>query len=327
MRYLVTGGAGFIGSHLVDCLVDRGDEVMVLDDLSTGSRENLEHQPPEAPIEFVEGSTTDSDLVGELMREADRCFHLASAVGVKLVVEQPLASLLRNARGCDVVTAAAARTGTRLLFTSTSEIYGKDSTGALAEDSDRRLGPPTTSRWLYANTKVYGEMLAYAYHREMGAENVVVRLFNTVGPRQSGAYGMALPTFAAQALIGDPLTVYGDGMQSRCFAHVYDSLDAILRLMDADAATGNVYNVGSSLELTILDLATRVIERASSSSQVKLVRFEDAYDDGFEELGRRRPDTRAVQMLTGWSPKRSIEQTIDDVLAHQRRRVGMPASA
>jgi UDP-glucose 4-epimerase len=239
-------------------------------------------------------------------------------VGVQLVVSEPLESLLRNVRGADIVTSAAARHGCRLLFASTSEVYGKHSDGAVREDADRLLGAPTTSRWTYATAKAFGEMLAYGYSQEQGAEMVVVRLFNTVGPRQAGAYGMVLPRFVSQALEETNLTVFGDGTQSRCFAHVHDTVDAILRVLDSDAAQGHVFNVGSQTEVKITDLAQMVIERAESRSGIRFVPYEAAYVDGFEELGRRQPDTSALERLTGWRPRRSIEDAIDDTIRHQR---------
>ena len=241
---------------------------------------------------LVEGSTSDTELVDELMSEVDSCFHLASAVGVQLICDKPLDSLLRNVRGCDTVIGAASRHDVRLTYTSTSEIYGKDSVGALHEESDRLLGPPQLRRWSYANAKVFGEMLALGHTAEHGARGTVVRLFNTVGPRQTGAYGMVLPSFVRQALNGDDLTVFGDGTQSRCFAHVLDVVAALLLVHESDDAVGQVFNVGSSMEITILELAERVIERTESTSSVRFVPFEDAYADGFEELAAGSP-TRA----------------------------------
>lgn len=317
-RHLITGGAGFIGSHLADALVARGGSVVILDDLSTGRLENIEHLLGDWGVELVEGSTLDAELVDELVGEVDTCFHLASAVGVRLVLERPLESLLQNVRGCDVVLEAAARRGVRLLYASTSEIYGKNSDGALREDSDRVLGTPSRSRWGYSTAKAFGEMLAYGYFRERGAETIVVRLFNTVGPRQTGAYGMVLPRFVRQALAGEDLSVYGDGTQSRCFAHVYDTVDAILRLAGSDAALGNAYNIGCPTEITILELAERVIERSGSRSGIRFVPYEVAHNGGFEELGRRKPDTSALERLTGWRPRRTLDEAIDDVIAYER---------
>jgi UDP-glucose 4-epimerase len=318
MRFLVTGGAGFIGSHLVDALVDRGDRVLVLDDLSTGRLANIEHVLDSGLVEFVEGSVTDPDVVDSCMREVDVCMHLASAVGVQLVMNRPLDSVLRNVRGNDIVISAAARLGRKLLFTSTSEVYGKNSDGALSEEADRILGSPSKLRWSYATSKAFGEALVYSYHREQGARMVVARLFNTVGPRQTGAYGMVLPRFVRQALDGEELTVYGNGTQSRCFAHVLDVVHALLLLADSPRADGRAYNVGCPTELPIVELARLVIERTGSRSAIRLVPYEDAYEDGFEELGRRKPDITGITELTGWRPVRTIEEAIDDVLAFER---------
>jgi UDP-glucose 4-epimerase len=320
-RYLVTGGAGFIGSHLVDALLARGDRVTVLDDLSTGQAANIEHAVDSPSLSFVKGSSTDADLVDELMKGCDVCLHLASAVGVQLVVSNPLDSLLRNVRGTDIVLSAAARHGCRVLFTSTSEVYGKKSDGALTEGSDRILGSPFKSRWAYAIAKGFGESMAYGLAREGLAETMVVRLFNTIGPRQTGMYGMVLPRFVRQALAGEDLSVYGNGTQTRCFAHVHDVVLALLLLIDNDEALGKVFNVGTSAELAIIELARRVIERSRSKSHIQLVPYEDAYDEGFEELGRRKPDTTALRELTGWDPSRTVDDAIDDVIVHERALV------
>jgi UDP-glucose 4-epimerase len=318
VRYLITGGAGFIGSHLVDALAMRGDEVLVLDDLSTGRRENLEHLLDADVVELIEGSVLDEGLVDDCLSSVDACFHLASAVGVRLIVERPLESLRRNVRGTEVVISGAARRGKRLLFTSTSEVYGKQTTATLSEDSDRVLGSPAKSRWAYAIAKGFGEALAHAHHKEDGAPIVITRLFNTVGPRQAAAYGMVVPRFVRQAIRGEELTVYGNGTQSRCFVHVLDTVHAIMLLMDEERATGGVFNVGSTVELPIIELARRVIERSSARSSIKLVPYEEAYEPGFEELGRRQPDTTALKELTGWEPTRDIDEAIDDVIAYER---------
>lgn len=318
MRFLITGGAGFIGSHLVDALTTRGDEILILDDLSTGRHENIAHLVDSDSVEFIEGSVLDRSLVDRCMREVDACFHLGAAVGVQLVVERPLETLLRNVRGTDVVISAAARHKRWLVFTSSSEVYGKNSSGPLAEDADRLLGSPLRARWGYAIAKAFGEALAHGHYRDDGARMVVARLFNTVGPRQSGAYGMVLPRFVKQALAGEDLTVFGNGTQSRCFVHVLDTVHALLLLSDVEAAVGNVYNVGSSVEVPIIELARRVIERVGSDSRISLVPYEEAYDDGFEELGRRQPDTSAIQELTGWAPSRTLDEAIDDVIAYEQ---------
>jgi nucleoside-diphosphate-sugar epimerase len=340
MRYLITGGAGFIGSHLVDALTTRGDDVLVLDDLSTGSVENLDQVysqaeavgpgrekrfPPSHPhagsVDLIEGCVTNEAVVDDCMAQVDVCVHLASAVGVQLVIGQPLPSLLRNVRGCDNVITAAARHGRRLLFASTSEIYGKNSGESLHESADRILGSPFQSRWSYSTAKAFGEALAHGYHTQEGADTIVVRLFNTVGPRQRGAYGMVLPRFVRQALGDQDLTVYGSGTQSRCFVHVLDTVHALVLLLDTDEASGKVYNVGSRSPLSIIELAGKVIEQTDSDSKLTLVPYEEAYGPGFEELGDRIPDTSALAELTGWRPSRGVEEMIDDVIAYEQNKV------
>jgi UDP-glucose 4-epimerase len=326
MKVLVTGGAGFIGSHLVEALAARGDDILILDDLSTGDRRNVEHLLSSGNVELVEGSILDADLVDGCLSSVDACFHLASAVGVQLVVSQPLETLLCNVRGTDIVISAAVNHRRRLLFTSTSEIYGKNSTGPLHEQSDRVLGSPFKARWGYSTAKAFGEALAHGYSRERRAEITVARLFNTVGPRQKGAYGMVLPRFVKQALSGQDLTVYGTGTQSRCFVHVADTVHALSLLMEADEALGDAYNVGSSVEVPIIELAAKVIERTGSSSRVQLIPYESAYGEGFEELGRRKPDTSRLTDLTGWQMSRSLDETIDDVIAYERSEAEGPKS-
>lgn len=322
-RILVTGGAGFIGSHLTDALIARGDAVVILDDLSTGRHENIEHLRDIPSVELVEGSTLDAGLVDRLVRETDACLHLASAVGVELIVSSPLNCLLGNVRGTDNVFAAAVRHRTRLLFTSTSEVYGKNSIGPLSEDADHLLGSAFKSRWAYAIAKGWGEALAHAYSVDCGAEIVVARLFNTVGARQTGRYGMVLPRFVRQALTGQDLTVYGNGTQTRCFTHVADAVRALLLLFDHAGATGSVFNVGTQVETPVIELARRVIERTGSSSKVVLVPYEEAFGEGFEELGRRQPETRAIRELTGWEPARTIDDAIDDVILHEQSRMAL----
>jgi UDP-glucose 4-epimerase len=321
VRHLVTGGGGFIGSHLVDALVVRGDEVLVLDDFSTGRTENIEHLIEASGFELVTGSILDGDLVNDRVESVDCVFHLASAVGVQLIVRDPLRSLVTNMRGNDVVISAAARHRKLLLFTSTSEVYGKNGAGLLSEGSDRVLGSPFKSRWGYATSKALAEALARAYYTEHGAAMIVVRLFNTVEPRQSGAYGMVLPRFVGQALRDQDLTVHGDGTQTRCFVHVADTVRALVQLLDKEAALGNVYNVGSSEPVAVVDLARQVIEETGSQSRVTLVPYEQAYERGFEELGHRVPDTTALRDLTGWIPTRGLDETIADVVADERNRL------
>jgi UDP-glucose 4-epimerase len=321
VRYLITGGAGFIGSHLADALVARGDSVLILDDLSTGSLENIVDAMASGRAEFVEGSVCDEELVDACMERAGACFHLASAVGVKLIVDNSVDTLSRSVRGSQVVTEGAHRFGRRLLFASSSEIYGKNGSAALTEHSDRVLGPPSIARWSYSTAKAFGEAIALGYHRERDSDTVVARLFNTVGPRQTGAYGMVLPRFVAQAIAGEDLTVYGDGSQSRCFSHVHDTTRALVMLMDEEGARGRAFNVGRPSEITILELARTVIERTESSSGICTVPYAEAYGDGFEELGRRCPDTSALEQMTGWRSALGVEDAIDDVAAFERTRI------
>lgn len=327
MDYLITGGAGFIGSHLADALIARGDSVLVLDDLSTGSRENLAPALATGRAELIEGSVCDAELVDACMERSGACFHLASAVGVKLIVTDTVDSLGRSVRGAQVVTESAHRSGRRLLLASTSEIYGKNGGEALHEGSDRHLGSPAVARWSYSTAKAFAEALVHGYHRERGADTVVARLFNTVGPRQSPHYGMVLPRFVAQALAGEELTVYGDGSQSRCFCHVADTIRALIMLMDEEGARGEAFNVGRTDETTIGSLARLVIERTGSASQVRHVPYTEAYGSGFEELGRRRPDTAALRKITGWAPRRDLADAIDDLAAAERSRPGAAAPA
>lgn len=317
MRFLITGGVGFVGSHVVDALTTRGDEVVILDNLSTGRTDNVEHLLESEQVELVDGSILDGELVDELMGRVDACFHLASAVGVKLIVDKPLESLTLNVRGNDTVISAGARRGKRLLFASTSEIYGKNSDGALTETSDRILGSPYKSRWAYTTAR----RSANTSHTPTTASRAPRsrwRIFNTVGPRQTGAYGMVLPRLVKQALAGEDLTVYGNGTQSRCFVHVLDTVHALVLLMDSEAATGRVFNVGCPTEVAIVELARRVIERSGSASTVKFVFYEEAYGQGSEELGRRQPDITAIKEALGWTPARDVDEAIDDVIAYER---------
>lgn len=327
MRYLVTGGAGFIGSHLTDALVDRGDSVLVLDDLSTGRRENLESALETGSVEFVEGSILDASLVDDCVAATDVCLHLAAAVGVELILEKPLESLLCNVRGSDNVISSVAKRNKTVLIVSSSEVYGKNSVGPLAETADRILGPPSTARWAYSTAKSFSEALASAYQYELGTKTIVVRLFNTVGPRQSDAYGMVLPRLVRQAVSNEELTVYGDGTQTRCFAHVADVVDAMMLLCDDDGALGRTFNIGSPQKISILELAQRVIDRAASGSDIRLVLYEDAYGPGFEEIGSRHPDLTVIDSVTGWAAIRTIDDMIDDVIVDQAGRVAANEAA
>lgn len=313
--YLVTGGSGFIGSHLVDSLLARGDKVVALDNLSTGRISNLNAVKGHPRLNFVHGSVLDELIVDELMNECDIVVHLAAAVGVKLIVEQPLRSLTTNIRGLEIVIEAAHRYRRKILLASTSEVYGRNSSGPLHEDSERILGSPSVVRWAYSTAKTVDEMLANAYHKERGLPTVVARLFNTVGPRQSPAYGMVIPRLIRQALLGEPLTVFGDGRQTRCFAHVADVIAAILLLLDDDEAVGGTFNVGTSDEICILDLAKLIISRCDSPSIIKLVPYEQAYESGFEDMERRVPDTTKLRLRTGWSPRNSLDDILREMIA------------
>lgn len=324
-KYLITGGAGFIGSHVADALAARGEDVLVLDDFSTGRRANIEHLIAGGSAELIEGSVTDGPLVDGLIARCDCCLHFASAVGVSLVIAHPLDTLRRIVQGTDAVISSAAKHRKRVVFASTSEVYGKNSAASLHEDSDRILGSAHTSRWSYAIAKSYGEAIAYGYHREHGADTVVVRLFNTIGPRQLGTYGMVVPRFVRQAIAGDDVTVYGDGSQKRCFLHVKDAVPALLALADHDGATGRAFNVGNPEPITILGLAQRVIRCIGSRSRIAFLDYEQAYDPGFEELGQRTPDITAVHELLGWTPQRSLDQALDDVISFQRGELAMEA--
>jgi UDP-glucose 4-epimerase len=316
--YLITGGAGFIGSHLADVLLGRGNRVIAVDNLSTGRLQNLDGLGSADGFRFVQGSVLDELMVDELVHECDVVVHLAAAVGVQLLLDQPLRCLTTNIRGSEVVIEAAHRYRRKILVASTSEIYGKNSAGPLAEDADRVLGSPTVARWAYSTAKAVDEVLAYTYHRERGLPSVVVRLFNTVGPRQSPAYGMVIPRLVRQAVAGEPMTVFGDGHQTRCFCHVADVVDGLLRLLDEPAAIGEVFNIGSQEEISILALAARVKELAASNSQIEIVPYEDAYGPGFADMRRRVPDTSKVRSATGWTPRRTLDDILTETIAEAR---------
>jgi len=313
VRYLVTGGAGFIGSHLTDALLERGDDVLVLDDLSTGSEANLAACRPHRGFRFVEGSVLDRALVDVCMACVDGCFHLAASVGVRLILDDPLRALLNNVRGTDVVLAAAAVAGRRVVFASTSEVYGKNPGMPLQEDSDRLLGPADSPRSGYSSAKAFGEAAVRGYVAA-GADMTTARLFNTVGARQSAAYGMVLPRFVRQALEGRGLTVYGDGRQQRSFTHVHDAADALLRLMDVPESRGHAFNVGTGPPISVLDLAERVIVATASAATVAFVPYERVYGSRFDEPAVRCPDTSLVQSVTGWRARRTLDDAIRDVI-------------
>lgn len=315
MRVIVTGGAGFIGSHLAGALVERGAEVVIVDDLSTGSLLNLEALIGHPAVTFLEGSVLDEALVDAVVAGADVVIHLAAAVGVKLVMERPLDSFVRNVRGTEVVIEAAERHGVKVMVASTSEVYGKNKSGVFDEGADFVYGPTTVTRWTYALSKATDEVLAHYHYLERGLPTVVLRFFNTVGPRQSPDFGMVLPRFARQAIAGEPLTVYGDGRQSRCFCHVEDTVAAIVALMDEPGAVGGIFNVGNTEEIAIIDAARTIIEKTGSPSAIELVPYFDAYGPGFEDIPRRAPDISAIHALTGWLPTRNVDEILDAVIA------------
>ena len=318
MRALITGGAGFIGSHLADRLLDRGDEVTILDDLSTGRLENIAHLEDRPDAEFVLGSVLNADLVDHVVSRVDAVYHLAAAVGVELIVEKPLESLLTNIRGTETVFEKAHKYSKRILVTSTSEIYGKNTSDSLSEDDDRILGSPLKSRWSYSEAKAIDEILAYTYWREKGLEAVIARLFNTVGSRQTGSYGMVVPRFVHQALRNEPLTIYGDGNQTRCFCAVSDVVSGIVALSEHPDAFGGVFNLGSTEEVSMKDLANRIIAITGSSSQLVFVPYDVAYEEGFEDMLRRVPAITRAHDLVGFTPSIALDDIIESVVSDQR---------
>ena len=321
MKVFITGGAGFIGSHLTEALLERGDAVLMLDDLSTGRMGNIEHLMGRQGFEHRIGSATDAPLVTELVDRCDVTVHLAAAVGVKLIVEQPVRTIETNVRGTEVVLNAAARKQKLTVIASTSEVYGKGIKIPFSEDDDLRLGPTANSRWAYACSKALDEWLALAYWREKGVPVIIPRFFNTVGPRQTGRYGMVLPTLVAQALRGEPLTVYGTGEQSRCFSHVRDVVKAVLALVETPAAIGQVVNIGSEEEVSMLRLAELVRELTGTKSDIVLVPYTEAYAEGFEDMQRRVPDVSKLERMIGFRPRTPLEEIVRDVIAYERSRL------
>ncbi len=318
MKILITGGAGFIGSHLADELITGGDDVVVLDNLSTGRFENIAHLEENKRFRFVEGTILNEMLVDKLVEKCDVVYHLAAAVGVDLIVKKPLESLVTNIKGSEVVLDMVYRYHKKVLITSTSEIYGKNSNGPLKEEDDRILGSPLKARWGYSTAKALDEMLAYIYWRQKKVPAVIVRLFNTVGPRQTGNYGMVVPRFVNQALKDKEITVYGNGKQSRCFLHVKDAVSALMKLMNNKDAVGKVFNIGSQEEITIEDLAKRVIGITKSKSEVVYIPYDKAYEEGFEDMQRRMPDTAKIKKAIGFSPTINLEGIIKSVVEYCR---------
>jgi UDP-glucose 4-epimerase len=317
VKALITGGAGFVGSHLAEALLARGDQVEILDNLSTGSIDNIEHLKGTRGFRYTVDSVMNEPVTAELIDRADVVFHLAAAVGVRLIVESPVNTIETNVHGTEMVLKLANKKKKKVLVASTSEVYGKSQAVPFREDTDLVLGPTHKGRWSYACSKAIDEFLALAYHKEKKLPVVVFRLFNTVGPRQTGRYGMVIPNFVKQALLGHPLTVYGDGTQSRCFTYVSDVVGVLLRLADHEGAVGQVLNVGNDREeVTIADLAGRVKQRTGSRSEIVTVPYDQAYEEGFEDMPRRVPDLRKLRDLTGYEPKVHLDEILDRVVEY-----------
>jgi len=328
-RVLITGGAGFIGSHLAELLLVGGNEVYALDDLSTGTIDNVEHLLDRRDFHLVVDSVLSPAIVNELVHKCDVVYHLAAAVGVRLIVERPVHTLVTNVQGTETVLEYCNRFGKRVLIASTSEVYGDHREERPLEEEARRIyGPTTQRRWAYADSKAMDEFLALAHHQERGLDCVIARLFNTVGPRQTGQYGMVIPRFVANALAGEPLEIFGDGTQTRCFCHVADTIVALKGLIDDPSTTGEIYNVGSQARISIRDLAERVLELTGSSSEIVYVPYERVYERGIEDMLHRIPAVEKVGNAIGWRAERSLDEILGDVIAHQRAqtaRAALPA--
>ncbi len=319
MRILVTGGAGFIGSHLCERLIIDGHTVTAIDDFSTGHPSNLNTVIANDKFTLIEGSILDTNTLDPLVRNADYVFHLAAAVGVFNIVNNPLASLLTNIRGTENILEAANKTKTPVFLTSSSEVYGKNVSDSLKESDDRILGSPVTLRWSYSEAKAIDESLAYAYFVEKQLETRIIRFFNTVGPRQLGAYGMVVPRFVKAALANEPITIYGDGNQTRCFAHVYDVVDAVMAIAFAQNTIGKVINIGNNFEISINELAKKIIKETQSSSEIVYVPYAEAYGHGFEDMDRRVPNIDLINELVGWKPNRDLSTMIADISIEMKK--------
>ena len=319
MRILVTGGAGFIGSHLCEFLIKSGHAVTAIDNFSTGIKSNLTNLEGSDNFNLIKGSILETNILNSLIKQADYVFHLAAAVGVFNIVNNPLASLLTNIRGTENVLAAANEAKTPVFLTSSSEVYGKNISDSLREGDDRILGSPVTLRWSYSEAKAIDESLAYAYFVEKQLETRIVRFFNTVGPRQLGAYGMVVPRFIKAAMTNEPITIYGDGNQTRCFAHVYDVVDAVMAIAFANNTIGKVINIGNDFEISINSLAKKIIEETNSKSEIVYVPYEEAYGDGFEDMERRVPNINLINQLVGWKPQRDLSTMIADISSEMQK--------
>ncbi len=317
-RALITGGAGFIGSHLSEYLLGKGQHVTIIDDLSTGQFENIAPLTVHPNFHFAIETIANMAVMDRLVSECDIIYHLAAAVGVDLIVKSPIHTIETNVMGTEIVLKTARRYRKKVLIASTSEIYGKSNATPFAEDDDRVQGPTTKSRWAYAASKALDEFLALAYHKEVGLPVTIARLFNTVGPRQRGRYGMVIPRFVRWALAGEPIQVYGDGQQTRCFANVSDVVRAIAGLAECEQAVGEVYNIGTQEEISILELAHRVKERTGSPSEIVMIPYDEAYEEGFEDMRRRVPDTTKIRRAIGWQPEKDLNTTLDEIIAYFR---------
>jgi UDP-glucose 4-epimerase len=317
-RSLITGGAGFIGSHLAEALLAQGQHVVVIDDLSTGRLENIAHLIDQPRFQFVNETIRNDSVMDRLVSDCDLIYHLAAAVGVELIIKDPVHTMETNLFGTEVVLRLARRYRRKVLLASTSEVYGKSNDLPFREEADRVMGATTKSRWSYAESKAMDEFLALAYHKQFNVPIVICRFFNTVGPRQTGTYGMVIPRLAKQAVADLPLTVYGDGQQSRCFCNVKDTVRAVVGLSAEPRAVGEIFNVGSGDEITILELAQRIVQRASSRSEIKLIPYDQAYESGFEDMRRRVPSTDKIKNFIGWQPAITLDQTLDEVIAQFR---------
>ena len=315
MRVLITGGAGFIGSHLADAYLERGDEVSVIDDLSTGTIENIRHLKTNPRFSYTIDSVHNQPVTAELVDQSDVVVHLAAAVGVKLIVESPVRTIETNVRGTEVVLALANKKKKKVLIASTSEVYGLSADVPFREDGNLVMGATTKGRWSYACSKAIDEFLALAYWREKKLPTTIVRLFNTVGPRQTGRYGMVIPTFVRQALAGRPITVYGDGKQTRCFGYVGDVVGALIKLMDHEDSVGQVFNIGSTEEISIVALAEKVKELTKSKSEIVFMPYDEAYEEGFEDMPRRVPDTSKINKLVGFKPEMMLDGILQSVIS------------
>jgi UDP-glucose 4-epimerase len=320
MRILVTGGFGFIGSHLCERLVQDGHEVTALDDVSTGREVNLSSLRSSKNLTIVEGSVLDTDLLQKIVENVDYIFHLAAAVGVFNIMNKPLNSLLVNIRGTENILEIASTKNVPVFLTSSSEVYGKNVSDSLSEGDDRILGSPLTLRWSYSEAKAIDESLAYAYHLERGLETRIVRFFNTVGPRQLGSYGMVVPRFVRAAINDEQVTIYGDGKQTRCFAHVYDVIDAVTAVAFANSTIGKVINIGNNFEISINDLARKIVEETGSRSEIVYVPYSEAYGNGFEDMERRVPNIDLINQLVGWKPQRDLSTIISDIAKEMKAR-------